>query len=254
MCDSFYRICCVMKREIYIYFLTPFAYIYIIVFLLLVGFVTFASQPFGSFFQTNEASLSNSFFPFIPWLYLVFIPPLTMKTWADEKQWGTLELLFSMPLGIVEAVVGKYFAAFVMIATSLMLTFPIVITVAWLGNPDFGVIAAGYLGCILVAAAFSAIGCMASALFMSPSIGFIIAELISLVLLLLGSRSLVGLVIFWLPDWSQKVFACLGLPGHFTPMTNGLIQINDILYFLSLTTAGLVLTYISVKALHRCRQ
>ena len=144
-------------RETVVYFTTPPAYVFIVIFLLLVGFFTFATEPFGNILNTNETSLCNSFFMYHPWLYLVLIPAIGMRLWSEEKKSGTVELLFTMPISIADAVLGKYLAALFLTTIALFLTFPLVLTVNWLGYPDNNIIICGYLSSFLLAASYLAI-------------------------------------------------------------------------------------------------
>src|SRR5437764_7131115 len=149
-----------MKRELGGYFTSPVAYVFLVIFLLLTGFFTFTV---GNFFERGEASLV-SFFTWHPWLYLFLVPAAGMRLWSEERRLGTLELLLTMPITTWQAIVGKFLASWLFLILALALTFPVWLTVNWLGNPDNGVIMAGYVGSALLAGAYLAISCMTSAL------------------------------------------------------------------------------------------
>src|SRR5688500_6613432 len=168
----------IVKRELGSYFTSPVAYVFLVIFLLLTGFFTFTA---GNFFERGEASLA-AFFGWHPWLYLVLVPAVGMRLWAEERRSGTLELLLTMPIATWQAIVAKFLASWAFLALALLLTFPTVITVNWLGDPDNGVIAAGYLGSLLLAGAYLAITCMTSAMTRNQVVAFILAVVLCLVL------------------------------------------------------------------------
>ena len=151
----------IAKRELSGYFASPVAYVVIVIFLLLIGFFTFM---LGGFFNVGEASLSNTFFRWHPWLYLFLVPSVGMRLWAEERRQGTMELLLTMPITAWQAIVGKFLASWLFLIIALALTFPIVITVSYLGHPDLGAILTGYLGSALLAGAYLAVTCFTSAL------------------------------------------------------------------------------------------
>src|SRR5919205_1752203 len=154
--SAWWNIKAIAKRELGGYFASPVAYVFIVIFLLLCGFFTFM---LGGFFERKEASLV-SFFLWHPWLYLFLVPAVGMRLWSEERRMGTMELLLTMPITAWQAIVGKFVASWVFLALALALTFPVVITVNWLGDPDNGVIAAGYIGSVLLAGAYLAVSCM----------------------------------------------------------------------------------------------
>mgnify|MGYP003346456088 FL=1 len=164
----------IMKRELGGYFTSPIAYVFLIIFLLLTGFFTFT---IGNFFERGEASLV-SFFTWHPWLYLFLVPAVGMRLWSEERRLGTMELLLTMPLTAWEAIVGKFLASWAFLALALALTFPVWITVNWLGSPDNGIIAAGYVGSLFLAGSYLAISCMTSAMTRNQVISFILSVVI----------------------------------------------------------------------------
>ncbi|HSH41974.1 MAG TPA: ABC transporter permease, partial [Arenicellales bacterium] len=176
------NIAIITKRELAGYFLTPIAYVFIVIFLILSGVVTFY---LGGFFDRGQADLAP-FFGFLPWLYLFLIPALTMRLWAEERKSGTVELLFTLPLTMAQAVVGKFLATWIFTAVALALTFPLWLTVNYLGNPDNGVIAVGYAGSLLMAGGYIAIGCCISALTRNQVIAFVVTLVVCLAFVLSG--------------------------------------------------------------------
>src|SRR6185312_3368821 len=166
----------VMKRELSGYFTSPIAYVFLVIFLLLAGFFTFTV---GNFFERGEASLV-SFFTWHPWLYLFLVPAVGMRLWSEERRLGTMELLLTMPITTWQAIVGKFLASWLFLALALALTFPVIVTVNWLGKPDNGVIFCAYIGSLLLAGAYLAIGCLTSAMTRNQVISFIVSVVICL--------------------------------------------------------------------------
>ena len=243
----------ICRRELTGYFTSPLAYIFIIIFLLLTGFFTFAAPPFGNFLSTNEASLSNSFFSFQPWLYLILVPPIAMRLWSEELKSGTVELLFTMPISIAEAVIGKFLAAWIVIGCSLILTFPYVITVNWLGSPDNGIIIAGYLGSWLLAGSYLSIGCMTSSITKNQIISFIFSIVICLILALAGHPSITDFFTSWAPAWTTTILGKLSVYSHFYAIQKGIITFGDVLYFVSIIVFALSSTYLILKVKNATR-
>src|SRR5678815_1035408 len=173
----------IAKRELSGYFASPVAYVFIVIFLLLAGFFTFM---LGFFFERGEASLRDSFFLWHPWLYLFLVPAVGMRLWSEERRQGTMELLLTMPITSWQAIVGKFLASWLFLALALVLTFPVVMTVNYLGRPDNGVIFCAYVGSLLLAGAYLAISCMTSAMTRNQVISFIVSVMICLLLILAG--------------------------------------------------------------------
>jgi ABC-2 type transport system permease protein len=161
----------IMRRELGGYFATPVAYVFLVIFLALSGAFTFY---LGNFFERGQADL-QSFFTFVPWLYLFLIPAIAMRLWSEERRSGTIELFLTLPISMAEAVLGKFLAAWAFTGIALALTFPLWITVNILGNPDNGVILAGYVGSLLMAGGFLAIGACMSAITKSQVIAFVLS-------------------------------------------------------------------------------
>ncbi|RRK02658.1 ABC transporter permease [Opitutaceae bacterium TAV3] len=222
--------CTVFKREFLGYFRSPVAYVFLIVFLVAsVGLAFFI----GNFFKANLATL-ESYFMFHPWLFLFFAPAAGMRLWAEEKRSGTLELLFTLPITTLQAVMGKFLAAWAFLALAVLLSFPMALTVGYLGNPDWGVIASSYLGSILMAGGFLGICSLTSALTRNQVISFVLSVIVCLVLVLLGWSVFNGALGTFLPAWGVDLVANTGFIPHFDSFTKGIIDPKDLIYFLSL--------------------
>ncbi|MBW1650460.1 MAG: heme exporter protein CcmB [Deltaproteobacteria bacterium] len=219
----------IFKREIISYFTSPIAYIFIVIFLLLSGFFTFY---ISGFFEAGSADL-RIFFQWQPWIYIFLIPAISMKLWADEKRIGTIELLLTFPISLPSAVYAKFFAAWLFIGISLFFTFPMVITVIYLGSPDIGAIICGYLGCLLIAGAFIGIGAMTSSITDSQAISFIISAVISMFFILAGYPPVTAAISGWTPLWFCKIIEEFGFLSHFNSISRGVIDIRDIIYYFS---------------------
>src|SRR5919204_1295199 len=186
----------IMRRELRSYFATPLAYVFILIFLVLANLFAF---KFGNLYERGQADL-QPFFWFHPWLYLFLIPALSMRLWAEERKSGSIELLMTLPVTLWQAVLGKYFAAWIFTAIALALTFPIWITVNYLGSPDNGVIFAAYIGSLLLAGGFLAIGSCMSALTPHQGIAFILAVVVCFVFLLAGFPLVLDVFRAWAPQ------------------------------------------------------
>src|SRR5580658_3820905 len=181
--NSLNNIRAITKRELAGYFSSPVAYVFIVIFLFLMGLFTFMM---GGFFERGQASLEDSFFIWHPWLYLFLVPAVGMRLWAEERRVGTLELLLTLPITAWQAIVGKFLASWIFLLLALILTFPVVITVNYLGAPDNGVIFAGYVGSLLMAGAYLAISCATSAMTRNQVVSFILSVVACLFLVLCG--------------------------------------------------------------------
>jgi ABC-2 type transport system permease protein len=218
----------VARRELAGYFATPVAYVFIVIFLVMSGALTFT---IGNFFARGQADLSP-FFTFVPWLFLFLVPALTMRLWAEERRLGTIELLLTLPIAQWQAVVGKFLAAWAFCAIALGLTFPLVITVNVLGNPDNGVILAGYLGCLLVAGAFLAVGAAISALTKNQVIAFVLAVAACFFLTAAGSPVVTEFLSQRIPELAQ-VARALSVTDRLAGFSRGVIAARDIIFFMS---------------------
>src|SRR5213083_1842089 len=198
----------ITKRELGAYFSSPIAYVFIVIFLLLCGFFTFFV---GGFFEREQASLAAPFFEWHPWFYLFLVPAVGMRLWAEERRVGTIELLLTMPITAWQAIVGKFLASWVVIALAVVLTFPLVLTVNYLGHPDNGVIFASYIGSLLMAGAYLAISGMTSALTRNQVVSFIISVVILLFLILAGWEPVTSMLSDWAPAWVLSTIASLSV-------------------------------------------
>ena len=225
----------IMRRELGGYFATPVAYVFLIIFLALASAFTFY---LGNFFDRGQADL-QSFFSFHPWLYLFLIPAISMRLWSEERKTGTIELFLTLPISMTEAVLGKFLAAWVFTAIALALTFPLWITVNILGNPDNGVILAGYVGSLLMAGGFLAIGAAISAITKSQVIAFVITAAICFVFTVAGSTLVLNFFSGWAPQILVDTVASFSFLTHFTSISRGVIDLRDIIYFGSLIAAFL---------------
>src|SRR6186997_1754428 len=183
----------IVERELGGYFTSPVAYVFLVIFLLLTGFFTFTV---GNFFERGEASLV-SFFTWHPWLYLFLVPAAGMRLWSEERRLGTIELLLTMPITPWQAIVGKFLASWLFLALALLLTFPVVITVSYLGDADMGPILCGYIGSLLLAGGYLAISCMTSAMTRNQVVSFIVSVVICLFLILSGWPPVTNLLVRW---------------------------------------------------------
>ncbi len=220
----------IFKRELSSYFATPVAYVFIVIFLIMSGALTFY---LGSFYERGQADLSP-FFQFHPWLYLFLVPAIAMRLWAEERKTGSIELLMTLPISVGQSVTGKYLAAWVFIGIALVLTFPIWITVNYLGNPDNGVIFAAYLGSFLMAGGFLAIGSCISAMTKNQVIAFIITVVICFIFLLAGSALVLNFFKVWIPQSIVDAISSLSFLTHYASIAKGVIDLRDIIYFVTL--------------------
>ncbi|MEK7258845.1 MAG: ABC transporter permease subunit [Pseudomonadota bacterium] len=216
----------IFKRELAGYFATPLAYVFIVIFLVMSGIFTF---DMGGFYVRGQADLMP-FFSFHPWLYLFMIPAIAMGLWADERKSGTIELLMTLPVTLSDAVLGKFLAAWVLSGVALLLTFPIWITVNYLGDPDNGVIVAAYLGSWLMAGGFLAIGSCMSAMTRNSVIAFILTVAICFVFVASGSEIILN-ALRWAPQILVDAVAALSFLTHFDSISKGVLDLRDILFF-----------------------
>ncbi|MBV1877454.1 MAG: ABC transporter permease subunit [Pseudomonadales bacterium] len=233
----------IVKRELASYFVTHLAYVFILIFLVLSGVFTFYM---GNFFERGQADLMP-FFNFHPWLYLFLVPAISMRLWSEERKSGSIELLMTLPIRKFDAVVGKFLAAWFFTGLALVLTFPLWITVNYLGSPDNGAIFAGYIGSWLMAGGFLAIGSCISALSKSQVIAFILTGLICLLFVLAGFPLVLNLFEDWVPLLVLDGLASLSFLTHFNAISKGVLSLQDLFYFLSLIVAWLAATMIVIE-------
>ena len=247
MNNGFSNTWAILKRELSGYFSSPVAYVFIVIFLVLIGFFTFSGN-LGGFFERDEASLA-AFFTWHPWIYLFLVPAVGMRLWSEERRQGTLELLFTMPITAGQALFGKFLASWLFLILALILTFPIIFTVEYLGDPDFGVIICGYIGSALLAGGYLAISCMTSAITRNQVISFILSVVICLFLILAGFQPVTDMLIQWAPGWLVNVVSSLSVMTHFFSFQRGVIDTRDLIFFLSLIGFSLFTTGVILRSL-----
>jgi ABC-2 type transport system permease protein len=229
------------RREFSSFFATPVAYVFIGIFLVLSGVFTFFV---GGFYERGQADLMP-FFNFHPWLYLFLVPAIAMRSWSEERKSGTIELLMTLPISTWQAMLAKHFAAWSVLGLSLLLTFPLWLTVNYLGKPDNGIIVAAYFGSWLMAGAFLSIGMCMSALTKNQVIAFILSVVVCFVFVVSGSNIVLDAFKIWAPSMVIDVVASFSFLTHFEAMAKGVIALDDLMYFLLVTIcwlfAGLVL-------------
>ena len=234
----------IFQREFAAYFATPVAYVFIVIFLFLTSTFTFY---LGAFYERNQADL-EPFFRFHPWLYLFLIPAIAMRLWSEERKSGTIELLMTLPIPIYQAVIAKYLAAWAFTAVAIVLTFPMWITVNYLGSPDNTVILASYIGTLLMAGGFLAIGSCISALSKSQVISFVISVVICFLFLLSGFPLVLDFFRAWAPQALIDAIASFSFLTHFESIKKGVIDIRDLIYFLALICFWLYANVVVIEA------
>jgi len=235
-----------VKRELGAYFTSPVAYVFLVIFLLLTGFFTFTA---GNFFERGEASLA-AFFGWHPWLYLVVVPAIGMRLWAEERRSGTIELLFTLPIATWQAILAKFLASWLFIGLALALTFPAIITVNVLGEPDNGAIFAGYLGSFFLAGAYLAVTCMTSAMTRNQVVAFILSVVVCLFLVLAGFNPVTDLMVRWASPAVVDTVAAFSVVTHFDGFQRGVIDARDLVFFLSVIGFALFATGVILRG-HR---
>ncbi len=251
--NSWWNIKTIAKRELSGYFASPVAYVVIVIFLLLTGFFTFM---LGGFFERGEANLT-SFFMWLPWLYLFLVPAVGMRLWSEERRSGTMELLLTMPITPWQAIVGKFLASWLFLAIALVLTFPIVMTVNYLGHPDNGVIFGTYVGSLLLAGSYLAVSCMTSAITRNQVISFIISVVVCFLLILVGYPPVTNFLyhVVGLADsqWGRSLvetIAAFSVMTHFEGFQKGVLDSRDVIFFLSVMVFALFTTGVIIRG-HR---
>ncbi len=234
----------IFRREFAGYFSTPIAYVFIVIFLFLTGAFTFY---IGGFYERNQADL-EPFFRFHPWLYLFLIPAIAMRLWSEERKSGTIELIMTLPIPIYQIVIGKFLAAWCFTTVAVMLTFPVWITVNYLGSPDNTVILASYIGSLLMAGGFLAIGSCVSALSKSQVIAFVISLVISFLFLLSGFPLVLDFFNGWAPQAVVDAIASFSFLTHFESIKKGVIDLRDIIYFTALISFWLYANVVIIDA------
>ena len=245
--NSWRNVWTITKRELGAYFMSPLAYVFIVIFLLLCGFFTFFV---AHFLEAGEASLVRPFFDWHPWFYLFLVPAVGMRLWAEERRVGTIELLLTMPITAWQAIVGKFLASWLFLGLALVLTFPVVLTVNYLGHPDNGIILTAYLGSWLMAGAYLAISCITSALTRSQVVSFIISLVVCLFLILAGFPPVINVLEQVAHPWLVDIVTSFSVMTHFEGFQKGVLDSRDILFFLSVIGFSLFTTSVILRT-HR---
>ncbi|RPI79018.1 MAG: ABC transporter permease [Desulfobacteraceae bacterium] len=219
----------IVKRELKGYFESPVAYVFIFIFLALSGYFAF---QFGEFYIRRQANL-DSFFKYLPWLFIFLIPAVTMRLWAEERRTGTIELIMTLPVTLTETILGKFLASWLFMGLALALTAPLIFTVTYLGDPDLGALFAAYFGGFLMAGAYLSIGLMTSALTRNQVIAFIVSAVICLFLVLIGMDEVMAALSGLAPLWLIRLIAGFSFMTHFGSIYRGVIDLRDVVYFLS---------------------
>ncbi len=233
----------IFKREFASFFSTPVAYIFITIFLVMSGVFTFL---IGDFYARGQADLL-SFFNFHPWLYLFLVPAISMRIWSEERKSGTIELLMTLPITTFHIMLGKFLAAWLVLGICLVLTFPLWLTVNYLGNPDNGIIVAAYLGSWLMAGAFLAVGICMSAFTKNQVIAFMLAIVLCFLFVLAGSPVIIDVVQGWAPNIVIDTVASLSFMTHFQDMSKGVIALNDVLFYVISILVWLYAGYLVIE-------
>lgn len=234
----------IFRRELSAYFATPVAYVFIVVFLFLCGLFTFS---INELFRRGQADLLPLFM-YLPWLYLFLIPAVSMRLWSEERRGGSIELLLTLPVPVWAAVLGKYLAAWLFTSVALLLTFPAWITINILGDPDNGAVVTAYIGGILMAGAFLAVGSCVSALTRSQVIAFVVSAVVCLLLVLAGFSPVVNFFEGWAPGWLVEAVGSFGFTQRFENFGKGVVEFRDVLYFLSLIAVAITANTVAVDA------
>ncbi|MEI6149659.1 MAG: ABC transporter permease [bacterium] len=235
----------IFKRELRSYFESAVAYVFLIVFLMLTSFLTFGV---GQFYENGQADLRGFFF-WHPWVYLILVPAVAMRLWAEERRSGTIELLLTMPVTLTQAILGKFLAAWAFLALALLLTFPVTLTTLYLGDPDLGVATTGYIGSLLLAGAYLAVGVMTSAMTRNQVISFVLAVVVCLFLLLAGWPPVTDFLVQAVQDhpslqWLPHGVASFSFMSHYESVQRGVITLRDIAYYVSVIVFMLFATHL----------
>jgi len=238
----------ILKRELKSYFESPVAYVFLVVFLMLTAFLTFAV---GRYYENGQADL-RAFFWWHPWVYLILVPASAMRLWAEERRAGTIELLLTMPVTLFQAILGKFLAAWAFLAIALALTFPIVLTTIYLGEPDPGVIVAGYLGSFLLAGTYLSVGILTSAMTRNQVISFVLSVVICLFLLLAGWPPVTDFLIRTVQDnpglqWLLQGVTSFSFMPHYESIQRGVLALRDLVYYASIIAFMLFATQLVLE-------
>jgi ABC-2 type transport system permease protein len=246
MNDGARHIWTITKRELSGYFASPVAYVFIVIWLLLNGVLTFL---LGGFFEQGQADLANTFFTWHPWLYLFLVPAAGMRLWAEERRLHTMELLLTMPITAWQAIVGKFLASWLFLIIALALTFPVVITVSALGNADGGAIFTGYVGSAMLSGSYLAITCMTSAMSRNQVISFILAVVICFLLILPGIPPVTDFLLSAFPEKVVRLINSFSVYWHFLGFQRGVLDSRDLIFFASVAVFALFSTSVIIRNL-----
>ena len=233
----------VFRREFAAYFASPLAAVFLVIYLFMSGIFTF---QLGGFYERGQADL-RPFFQGQPWLYLFLVPALSMRLWAEDRRTGTIELLLTLPVSVRDLVLGKFLAAWAFATLALLLTVPLWITVGWLGSPDHGAIAVGYLACALLGGTFLALGAFLSAFTKNQVIAFVLCGVAGFLLLAMGFPIVLDFVSGWMPRAAVDALSSMSALTHFEGMMRGVLDLRDVLYFATMTVAFLFLNAVVVE-------
>ncbi len=228
----------IYRREFRSYFSSPLGYIFVVIFLIASGYLM-VSRDFGRLLELREANL-DPLFTYVPWLFVVLVPAVAMRLWAEERKSGTVELLLTLPVTLEGTYLGKFFAGWSFLSLSVLLTWPAVFQVARLGSPDWGAIVAGYVACLLTAGAFLAVGMLFSALSKNQVVAFILGVTACVLFLLVGLPQTQEAVGGWFGGYAERLIESVSLLDHFEIMTRGLLELRAILFFVVFTTVWLI--------------
>ena len=232
----------VFKRELKSYFTTPLAYVFLVIFLFFSGYLTFKQ----GFYEMRQADM-RAFFINLPLLFVFMVPSTAMRLWAEERKVGSIELLFTLPITITQAVLGKFLAAWLFLAIALALTFPMAITVCYLGEPDIGLIITGYLGSFLMAGGFLAIGCFFSAVSKNQVISFVLSVVGCAVFVFAGMPTTMNYLSTFLPAGLVSAIGQMSFQSHFESIQKGVLEFKDISYFVLLIFGWLIVSSIILE-------
>jgi len=233
----------IIKRELASYFESPVAYVFMVVFLMLIGFLTFFVSRF---YESGQADLRGFFF-WHPWMFLILVPAAAMRLWAEERRAGTIETLLTLPVTVTQVILGKFMAAWIFIGLIVALTFPIVLTTVYLGAPDRGAIIGGYIGSLLLAGAYLSVGMLTSALTRNQVISFVLSLVICLFLLLAGWPPVTDLMVRWAPEWLVRGVAAFSFMPHYEAFQKGVLDLRDFAYYFSVMVFMLFGTHLVLE-------
>jgi len=234
----------ILRRELASYFVTPIAYVVLVVFLFFMNLLGFW---LGQLYEREQADL-QPYFGFFPWLYLFLIPALSMRLWSEERRNGSIELLLTQPVTLWQAVLGKFLAAWLVVGIALVLTFPVWLTINYLGNPDNGTIVASYIGAFVMAAGFLAVGSFTSSITKNQLIAFLASGVICFLLVIVGFPWLTTWFRDHLPLWLVDGVTSLSFYTHFVNITKGVLDLRDLLYFALVTIFFLLASTVVLDA------